>query len=103
VAAEVEQAIERMLNVMGIAGAGAQDVINNRQVLLRSLLLKSPYALCDGTDHVVQVIANAHIFSSASGGRRTRAFTGVCDRLVQSGTQQGQRRHLDKMAPVQLS
>jgi hypothetical protein len=43
VAAELEQAIERMLDVPGIAGSGAQNVINDRQVLLRSLPLKIPH------------------------------------------------------------
>lgn len=65
VAAEVEQAIQRMLDVPGIAGAGAQDVINDRQILLGGLLLKILQTAGEAVDRLYGVIV-AHACSPES-------------------------------------
>ena len=49
-AAEIQQAVERVLNALGIAGADTQDLVDNRLVLLRSLPLKITHATRKGED-----------------------------------------------------
>lgn len=50
VATEIQQAIQRSLDVRGVAAAGAQDFIHHRPVRLFNLLLKIAHALSKGVD-----------------------------------------------------
>ena len=57
---EVEQAIQRVLNLLRVAAAGMQDVVDRGLVLLRSLQLKVLHALGDGADRFKQRVGIAH-------------------------------------------
>jgi hypothetical protein len=60
VATEVEQAIQRVLDVPDIATAGKQDTVDHRLVLARGLLLKIPHAPGEGTNRFVQGVVVTH-------------------------------------------
>ena len=70
VPAEVQQTIQRVLDVLDIAAAGSQDVVNQRPVLLRPALLNVAHAVHQVEDGLGRVVVRLHARPSGSGRRR---------------------------------